>query len=212
MKIIQKGDHGPIFYIGSHEIIDDYINYIQGDHYLLVIFEVEDWNRDFSPWYALSPVGEPFLGGGKQTLAYLVDHIIQEVHQKYPAYHHDYICGYSLAGLFALWAYLDTDRFKGCVVSSASLWFEGFMDYIQVHLPKKDTCIYLSLGGKEEKSKNQVMAQIGNLYRELYQKYKEDPDIRVTLKMNPGGHFTKTIERVCEGISWILLQEKENGN
>ena len=43
-------------------------------NFLLVAFQVEDWNRDFSPWEALAVFGtEAFAGQGKRTLKWLVE-------------------------------------------------------------------------------------------------------------------------------------------
>jgi predicted alpha/beta superfamily hydrolase len=43
------------------------------------------------------------------------------------------IGGYSLAGLFALWASTRTDLFFGVAAASPSVWFPGFIDYMADH-------------------------------------------------------------------------------
>lgn len=62
------------------------------------------------------------------------------------------IAGYSLAGLFALYAIYQTDVFTrvGCI--SGSLWFPGFLEYVFTHESKRRPgCLYFSLGDKEAK-------------------------------------------------------------
>lgn len=62
------------------------------------------------------------------------------------------IGGYSLAGLFALWAAYQTDTFKAVAAASPSIWFPGFVDFMkdrEIHTKR----VYLSLGDKEEKTR-----------------------------------------------------------
>ncbi len=60
------------------------------------------------------------------------------------------IAGYSLAGLFALYAICQTDVFSRVGCMSGSLWFPGFKEYVFSHEPKRwADCIYFSLGDRE---------------------------------------------------------------
>ena len=210
-KVIQQGDHGPIFYIGCDINEKDFEQYIPSSNYLLVLFQTNSWSADYSPWQANNPMGGSFEGNGLSTLNELVNSIIPVIHLQYPNYHGDYLVGYSLAGLFALWGYLENPLFDGAVVSSASLWFENFDTYLKNHQFRKQSLIYLSLGGKEEKTKNEVVASIGERYRQLSKDLKNQ-GITTTLVMNPGGHFTNSTKRMAQGIEWIIQQVKKRGN
>lgn len=58
------------------------------------------------------------------------------------------ITGYSLAGLFAVYAIYRTDVFSGGCMSG-SVWFPGFKEYIfSRELKRRPDCIYFSLGGQ----------------------------------------------------------------
>ena len=58
------------------------------------------------------------------------------------------------------------------------------------HILKRKCSVYLSLGGKEEKTKNAVMATVGDRTREQEKLLLEDPFAeQVVLEWNPGGHF-----------------------
>ena len=46
------------------------------------------------------------------------------------------IAGYSLAGLFALWAAWNSGYFRRVASVSGSLWYPGFTDYIRNNEPK----------------------------------------------------------------------------
>ena len=111
----------------------------------LIACKVGDWNRDLSPWKAPAVFGkEDFGSGAEDTLAEILK-LCSDAGKTY------YIGGYSLAGLFALWAAYRTDVFKGVTAASPSLWFPGFADYIKEH-EIRTGAVYLSLGDKEEKA------------------------------------------------------------
>ena len=61
-----------------------------------------------------------------------------------------------MAGIFALWAAGQTDRFSGVAAVSPSVWFPGFLEEMKSRRVQS-ACIYLSLGDKEEKTRNPVM-------------------------------------------------------
>ena len=44
-----------------------------------------------------------------------------------------FLCGYSLAGLFALWAVYQTDFFAGTAAVSPSVWYPGWLGYAEEH-------------------------------------------------------------------------------
>ena len=65
------------------------------------------------------------------------------------------------------------------------------------------------LGGKEEKTKNAVMATVGDCTREQEKLLLEDPFAeRVVLEWNPGGHFADSGKRLAKGIRWLLEKLK----
>ncbi len=86
-----------------------------------------------------------------------------------------WLAGYSLAGLFALWAAYECDTFSGIACCSGSLWFKNWDIYMREHILKRKCSVYLSLGGKEEKTKNAVMATVGDRTREQEKLLLEDP-------------------------------------
>lgn len=62
--------------------------------------------------------------------------------------------------------------------------------------------IYLSLGDKEEKAKNDTLATVGDCIRELADYY--DSVIDVTLEWNEGNHFTEPEMRMAKGFANVL--------
>ena len=89
------------------------------------------WNRELSPWECDGTVrdAEPFGGQAAGFLDELLNQIIPQVESSLPqppAWRG--IAGYSLAGLFSLWALWQTDVFGRAASASGSLWFPDFVD------------------------------------------------------------------------------------
>ena len=181
--------------------------------FTLAAFKVNDWNADLSPWEAPPVFGsEGFAGGAETTLKYVTDQLIPELtvdkdgltdSKSVPLI---YIGGYSLAGFFALWAAYQTDLFKGVAAASPSVWFPGWIGYAESN-PIKTDKVYLSLGDKEEKTRNPVMRTVGDNIRkqfELLQAHKACE--KCTLEMNRGNHFKEPDIRTAKGFAWLLNQ------
>ena len=83
--------------------------------FALAAFEVRDWNRELSPWEAPPVFGKvPFGGMAEETLSFVLDRLLPELRTRLGADMKLCIGGYSLAGLFALWAATRTDAFFRC--------------------------------------------------------------------------------------------------
>ena len=65
--------------------------------------------------------------------------------------------GYSLAGLFALWAATQTNALYGVAAASPSVWFPGWQNTKRRTLSKR-SAFTSALGDREEHTKNQTMA------------------------------------------------------
>lgn len=168
------------------------------DASLLVLHDL-DWNKDLSPWYAekVFRKGEDFSGNGDQTLQMIIE--MMDEHRE--SYDQAVIAGYSLAGLFALYACTVSDRFEGCVSASGSLWFPRFEEWLKEH-PVHCKAVYLSLGDQEKKTKNPVMASVEEKTEEAYRLIGSYTDC--FFEMNPGNHFSHPEERLMKGIRHIL--------
>ncbi len=162
----------------------------------LLAVPVENWNRDLSPWPAPPVFGdEPFGGGAAGTLQRLASTELPEAVNVI-------VGGYSLAGLFALWACLQTDRFYGAAAASPSVWFPGFTAYFNAH-PVLCKTAYLSLGDAEEKAKNPTLASVGDCARECAARLRRQ-GIPSVLELNPGNHFREPEIRTAKAFAWVL--------
>ena len=162
---------------------------------------VDDWNQDLSPWEAPPVFGKiPFGGMAEETLSFVLDRLLPELRTRLAADMKLCIGGYSLAGLFALWAATRTDAFSGVAAASPSVWFPGWIDYVKAN-PIQTKAVYLSLGDWEERAKNPLMATVGDCIREQYALLQADHS--VTLEWNPGNHFQNSEKRTARAFCWI---------
>lgn len=164
----------------------------------LVALHELDWNGALSPWPAQRVFrgGEDFSGGAPAFLQELTECIIPAVEQGVPR--HRMIAGYSMGGLFALYAALNTDCFDLAASVSGSLWFDGFVDYA-LQRPCRAARVYLSLGDKEKHTRNPRMAAIEDCTRAVAQ------HLRTPVEMNPGGHFQDELLRLAKGIAALMV-------
>lgn len=169
----------------------------------LAAFKVNDWNSELTPWSAPPVFGKiPFGEGAEKTLDFITVQILPMLREKEINTPHCLLGGYSLAGLFSLWASYQTDKFEGIVVASPSVWFPKWLDYSQAYntLAK---AIYLSLGDKEEKVENLVMAQVGMAIRKQEEMLKEQ-GVNTIFEWNAGNHFVDSEKRMAKGFVWLM--------
>ena len=185
------------------ELLDQEIEAIKNmsdKPFSLVAFMIKDWNQELTPWAAPAVFGKvPFGNGAEKTLEFITSRLLPEVQENIP---HLILGGYSLAGLFALWVGYQTDKFDGIVAASPSVWFPKWIEYATDNKPLAKS-IYLSLGDKEEKAKNPVMAQVGNAIRRQNELLTGQMDNTI-LEWNPGNHFVDSEKRTAKGFAWVM--------
>ena len=170
----------------------------------LVSVPIRDWDRELSPWEAPAVFGgRGFGSGAADTLRFLTDELLPELDRRFPsdAPRKNLICGYSLAGLFALWSVCRTEVFSGAAAVSPSVWFPGWEDFSAAH-PPKCAAVYLSLGDREERAKNPRLAAVGDCIRAQYARLCAS-GVRCTLEMNPGNHFVDFERRMAKAVVWL---------
>lgn len=186
--------------------------------FCLIGVSVESWNRDLSPWEAEPVFGKEAFGG--QAAAFLEKietSLLPRMFLKYRQYgiRADLpilLGGYSLAGLFALWAAYQSEHFCGIAAVSPSVWFPGWMEYAKTHVPHVQK-VYFSLGDREEKTRNRTMAVVGDHIRAMQEVL--DPFVSQenrVLKWNKGNHFQNTTERTARGFVWLLSEFEKQEN
>ena len=175
--------------------------------FTLVAVSDLDWNHDMAPWDSPPTFknADPCTGGADDYLRLLTKEIIPAAEKEIggiPCWRG--LAGYSLAGLFALYAIYQTDLFSRVGSMSGSFWFPGMKEYIFSHEPQHQLdCIYFSLGDKESKTKNPILRTVQENTKEICAYYQRK-GIDTVFRLNPGNHFVQSVERTAAGIDWLL--------
>ena len=189
----------------SSETIEKVLAHCEDVKCNYIIYEVEDWNADFSPWKFMLNKKMSFSGGGRKTLDWLLNECVPYCEKEYKLTGQRILCGYSLAGLFSLWAFYESQAFSGVISCSGSLWFGDWISYAESHTTPQNSSVYLSLGDREEKSRDRVMATVGDCTRRQFELVGSDKNVsRHILELNDGGHFNEPEKRIAKGIKWIV--------
>ena len=185
----------------------------------LVNVGVDLWEENFSPWCAprVFAKGPNFGDGAQKTLDTLINQVIPWAESELtepPAYR--VLVGYSLAGLFSLWASVsqpDASRvdasaatFQRIGAVSGSFWFPGLLDYVNQQLRGGVvglTHAYLSLGDREARTPNpQIMHVRENA--ELLASKLESAGITSLFELNRGNHFQNVEGRMQKALDWLV--------
>ncbi len=172
---------------GQDEFVEKVKVYFRKSSYLLEVIEINDWQDELS-----------FSSKAGKTLL----HTIKTIKQKNASLK-CYVSGYSLAGLFSLYAMHELDL-QGAVCVSGSLWKEGWLDYLKNHSVKNKK-IYLSLGSKEHKTRNVLMKNVLKNTLETYEMYQKEN--QCIFEKNVGNHFFQSEERMMKGWNYILYEK-----
>lgn len=212
-RVYVDGKPQVVFYWGTaknHTDLNDVVTIIKeagGKNYILCAYEVNDWNNDFSPWQASGVFGkESFSGKGSETLSFITKRLMPYIKICYPeaASAKQIIAGYSLAGLFSLWAALSTKKiFDGAISCSGSFWFPGW-DQFLTHSPlvSQSTRFFISLGDTESSTRNKVISTVADNTIKTVEILKNNSICK--FEWNSGGHFDNPEERMAKAFKHFL--------
>lgn len=183
--------------------------------YALAVISGIDWDRCMTPWPAAAVFrGEPdYPGGADDYLEKLLTVLVPAVEDAVrgadgAAPEGRCLAGYSLAGLFSVYAAYRTDRFDRFASASGSLWYPGFVEFVEKSaFPGRNAAgparLYFSVGDKEKKTKNRLMSTVEENSRRIADHVRAS-GVNCTFELNPGGHFTEPEKRLARGIAWLL--------
>lgn len=172
---------------------------------LFVAVPIADWELELMPWAEPAVSSRPEVGSGAgETLLFLSEELLPALSSLLPSAAPVVLGGYSLAGLFALWAACQTDRFAAVAAGSPSLWAGDWPAYT-AHNPMMAKQVYLSLGDREERSRNKTFARVGDRIRDEYQRLQQQLGMENTsLVWEQGGHFADPAARMVRAFVWCL--------
>ena len=162
----------------------------------LVALQVDSWNDDLSPWKEKAIIGKEDFNGNADSTLLKIKSFCNIPNKAY------FLGGYSLSSLFSLWSGYQTNLFSGIAAISPSVWFPKFIDYMKDNTPLCKN-IYLSLGNKEHKSKNKILASVLANINEAH-KVLLNKKINSYLEFNEGNHFVDSDLRIAKGFAYLL--------
>lgn len=196
----------PSFENNGQKIFNETKKITKEDFSLLIIYGL-DWNNDLSPYFAKSIFNNTpdFKGEADKFLDYLTTDLIRKVcydENINPSYF--ILVGYSIAGLFSFYSLYKTDCFKKIGSVSGSLWYPGFVDFINRNkITKKISTLYMSLGDKEKHTKNIYMKKVEENTSKIFNPIKQE-FINAKFEFNPGNHFQDEAIRIAKCIKYLL--------
>ncbi len=114
------------------------------------------------------------------------------------------IAGYSLAGLFALWAQARSTTLDRVASASGSLWYPGFARFVQESaMARPPECVFISLGKKETKTPSRLLRNVAHGTDEVVASLR-GKGIPTHFVLNPGNHFKEPALRMARGIAWCV--------
>lgn len=192
---------GIVYAVMDSECAEETWNLLRGRGMALAAVTGVDWNRDLSPWQASRAFrsGPDFSGGGAAFLDLLTQTLLPLTEARLPdppAFRG--IAGYSLAGLFALWAVSRSPHFNRAASVSGSLWYDGFLDYLGGRTIQADF-VYLSLGDREKAARNPRLSAVEDCTLQAVDLLRAQ-GVPVQFELNPGGHFQDVSVRLARAL------------
>ncbi|MCD8383032.1 MAG: alpha/beta hydrolase [Clostridiales bacterium] len=176
----------------------------------LAVINGVNWDDEMTPW-PIPPISKgdtPCSGGADAYLTQLTGELLPQITAALP-FPPTYcaLSGYSLAGLFAVYAAYRTDCFSRLVSASGSLWYPDFLSFVRQNpISEQVKVIYFSLGDQESHTKNQYLAPVEENTRFLAQYFSEH-GIQTIYQSNRGNHYRNSTGRMAAGIQWMLQQQ-----
>lgn len=196
----------PSFENNGQEIFNKTRKITKEEFSLLLVYNL-NWNDDLSPYFAKSIFDNApdFKGEADNFLNYLTNTLISKVcneNEINPSYF--MLVGYSMSGLFSIYSLYKTNYFKKIGSVSGSLWYPGFLDFINKSKTVKNvSTLYMSLGDKEKHTKNIYMKKVEENTLEIFELIKQE-FINAKFEFNTGNHFQDESLRIAKCIKYLL--------
>ena len=170
----------------------------------IVKVAVREWNDSLTPWPAPGLYrGEPdFKGEAAITLTELIEEAIPAIEQAEgfsPTKRA--ICGYSLGGLFSLYAFTHANVFSACGCLSGSVWYENWVEHLRsLDFNGAGKFAFLSIGSKEKHAAPKILHHVQVDMEECASILREHC-CETEFTVGSGNHMSFTKERFDAGLS-----------
>ena len=180
-----------------------------------VLLNANNRTDDYTPWPLQASENMPMDFGGKaeEHLSFITTHVIPFCESEYgfaSSAEKRVIGGYSLGGLFSLYATVNTDLFGNVLSCSSSLWYPGFLDYLKEHPFKAvHPKLYMSVGEQEGTTATNLTADqtLNTLALKDWVEPKfQAGDFQFTLE--EGNHGNDIPGRAWRAVEWLEENSK----
>ena len=180
-----------------------------------VLINAHNRTDDYTPWPLQSSETMPLDFGGKaaEHLSFFATHVIPFCESEYgfsSSTEKRVIGGYSLGGLFSLYAAVNNDLFGTVLSCSSSLWYPDFLDYLKEHPFKAPySKLYMSVGDQEGiTATNLTATQTSNTIalKDFYEPKFQAGNYKFTLE--EGNHGNDIPGRVERAVEWVEENSK----
>lgn len=183
----------------------------------LMLVGVEPCHRlnDYSPWpvpahasrysrHAFGGQGDRYL----EKLSKLIKPYVDSHYRTKPEREHTALVGASLGALISLYAaYTHPSIYSRIGCLSTSIWFEGFMDYMNRHQLDSQMRIYMDIGLQESRSSSYQDQELLRLTEAAFKQIKASgvPDDQIILVRDEHGRHRPSafIRRLPEALEWL---------
>ena len=201
-----------IYFLDGDQFAEPFNRWIIKHHPPLnfVLLNANNRTDDYTPWplQASETMPMDFEGKAEEHLSFISTHVIPFCESEYglaSSAEKRVIGGYSLGGLFSLYAAVNTDLFGTVLSCSSSLWYPGFLDYLKEHPFKAaHSKLYMSVGDQEgTTATNLTAAQTSNTIalKDFYEPKFEPNDFKFILE--EGNHGNNISRRVERAVEWV---------
>ena len=164
-----------------------------------------DWDADYSPWPSNELPGRAMTGGADALLEVIEGPLLEAVRERPGGFDAPGILGYSLGGLFALYAASRPDSpFERAASVSGALWYEGFVDYAAAAPFPRLKRAYVSLGRREAKAARGPMGRSAAASEAVFSLLEARLGAdSAAFEWNNGNHFFEVPQRVAKSIAYL---------
>ena len=172
----------------------------------VITVPIADWNASLTPWPAAGLYREEpdFGGDARHTLSELLEQALPHIEQEHGlAPCKRAICGYSLGGLFSLYAFTHAATFDACACISGSVWYEGWVDHLrQLDFDAVGRYAFLSIGTKEKRGAPKIIRTVQD-NMEACAEILRAHGCETTYVTGPGNHMQLHHERFATGLAHL---------
>ena len=201
-----------IYFLDGDQFEEAFNHWITNHRAALNFVLIASNNRtaDYTPWPLQASETMPIDFGGKaeEHLSFITTHVIPFCESEYgfaSSTEKRVMGGYSLGGLFSLYAAVNTDLFGTVLSCSSSLWYPDFLDYLKErHFKAAHPKLYMSVGDQEGTTATNLTAdQTSNTIalKDFYEPKFLAGDFKFTLE--EGNHGNDISGRAWRAVEWV---------